>query len=230
MTYLNTNPMATLDAAITNASRGAFADLAAFKTSFQTNGNAFVGTFDFTNADTGAIGGFDVDGGAALNAEGILKGTGTSYGINVLEGFKVKFPELSERTNKRWVDLQVGANADQTLRIGITAANTSALGVSDVDVSTLPQYAIVHIDQAINAVSLARADIGAALSRLSYSESNLSSMNENIQSSRSRMLDTDFAEETARLTRDQILQQSGLAMLAMANNSPKQVLSLLKNL
>lgn len=228
MVYLNQNPGATLSTAITNASHGAFANLAGFDAAFNANGNAFIASMNLTNADTGAIGGFDADGGAVLSAKDVLLDVGTSYGDNILEGFKLNFPTLPKNANQRWVDLQVGAGAQDKVTVGITAANAGALGISDLDVSTLPQFALVHIDEALNAVSTARANIGAALSRLDATAGNLQTTSENLQASRSRMLDADYAEETASLTRDQILRQSGIAMLSMANTTPNLVLQLLR--
>lgn len=229
-TYLTQNQAATLDQAITNASHGAFASLAAFDTAFNTNANAFIGAMNLTNADTGAIGGYDADGGAVLSARDILLDVGSSYGDNVMEGFKLNAPKLPEQANQRWVQLQVGAGAEDRVTMGITAANAGALGISDLDISTLPQFALVHVDEAIKAVSIARGNIGAALSRFDATMSNLQTTSENLQSSRSRIRDADFAQETAALTRDQILRQSSTAMLAMANAAPDQALQLLRGI
>lgn len=226
--YLSQNPGATLDQAITNASHGAFANLAAFNLAFQGNGPAFINAFNFTNADTGAIGGFDVDGGSVLSAKNVLLDIGAHYGDdNIMDGFTLVPPALPKNPNQRFMDFQAGANGKDFISIGVPAANASALGISDLDVST-PQFALVHIDEALDAVSAARARIGAALSRLDSARSNLQSMGENQQASRSRMLDTDYAEETAALTRNQILRNASTSMLAMANAQPKAVLRLLR--
>ncbi|MFA5940113.1 MAG: flagellin, partial [Sinimarinibacterium sp.] len=77
------------------------------------------------------------------------------------------------------------------------------------------------------AVNSARADMGAVQNRFSSVVANLQTTSENLSSSRSRILDADFAKETAELTRTQILQQAGTAMLAQANAAPQNVLSLL---
>jgi flagellin len=76
-------------------------------------------------------------------------------------------------------------------------------------------------------VNSARADMGAVQNRFSSVVANLQTTSENLSSSRSRILDADFAKETAELTRTQILQQAGTAMLAQANAAPQNVLSLL---
>ncbi|ADJ63570.1 flagellin [Herbaspirillum seropedicae] len=90
------------------------------------------------------------------------------------------------------------------------------------------QKAIQNLDKAISLISSKRAEFGAVQNRFSAVISNLQVSSENITSSRSRIMDTDYAQETANLTRAQILQQAGNAMLSQANSAPQQVLSLLK--
>jgi flagellin len=84
------------------------------------------------------------------------------------------------------------------------------------------------MDGALSAVASARATLGAVQTRFEALVSNLNTNAENLTASRSRVLDADFAQETARLTRTQILQQAGTAMLAQANALPNNVLSLLR--
>ncbi len=86
------------------------------------------------------------------------------------------------------------------------------------------------IDNALNAISTQRATYGAAQNRLTNAVANLQVTSENLSAAKSQITDADFAAETAALTRGQILQQAGQAMLAQANSSPNQVLSLLRNL
>ncbi|WP_050462242.1 flagellin N-terminal helical domain-containing protein [Herbaspirillum autotrophicum] len=88
--------------------------------------------------------------------------------------------------------------------------------------------AIKNLDKAISVISSKRAEFGAVQNRFDAVISNLQISSENITSSRSRIMDADFASETANLTRAQILQQAGTAMLAQANSAPNNVLSLLK--
>ena len=84
------------------------------------------------------------------------------------------------------------------------------------------------MDAALKSVNESRADLGAIQNRFTSVVSNLQTTSENLSSSRSRIVDADFAEETAALTRNQILQQAGTAMLAQANSLPNNVLSLLQ--
>ena len=87
---------------------------------------------------------------------------------------------------------------------------------------------ILRMDAALNSVSTLRSTLGAIQNRFESTISNLQATNENLTASRSRIMDTDFAAETANLTRGQILQQAGVAMLAQANALPNNVLALLR--
>ena len=84
------------------------------------------------------------------------------------------------------------------------------------------------MDGALQAVNSARADLGAIQNRFESVVSNLNVNSENLAASRSRILDADFASETANLSRSQILQQAGTAMVAQANQLPQGVLALLR--
>ncbi len=112
-----------------------------------------------------------------------------------------------------------------------TAATASTLTkVSDIDVSTVDgsTKALKIIDAALAAVNGQRASFGALQSRFETTVNNLQSTSENMSASRSRIQDADFAAETANLSRSQILQQAGTAMVAQANQLPQGVLSLLR--
>jgi flagellin len=108
--------------------------------------------------------------------------------------------------------------------------NATLSSIADVDVSTRAgaNNALEVIDKALRTVSDSRADLGAIQNRLEYTISNLANVSENVTAARSRIQDTDFASETANLTRNQILQQAGIAMLSQANSAPQAVLALLK--
>ncbi len=101
---------------------------------------------------------------------------------------------------------------------------------SDLDISSVEgaQQALSIVDKALTAVNSSRADMGAIQNRFTSTIANLSTTSENLSASRSRIRDTDYAKETAELTRTQILQQAGTAMLAQANQSPSSVMSLLQ--
>lgn len=110
----------------------------------------------------------------------------------------------------------------------IAAATTS--GISALNVTTFgdAQTAIRQVDEALTQINSARADLGAVQNRFVSVVANLQTAAENLSASRSRILDADFAAETAALTRAQILQQAGTAILAQANAVPQNVLSLLR--
>ena len=113
----------------------------------------------------------------------------------------------------------------------VAAATGSDLqSVAKLDVSTVDgsNKALRTIDAALNQINSNRAALGAIQNRFASTISNLNTTTENLSASRSRIQDTDFASETANLTRGQILQQAGTAMLAQANSLPNGVLSLLR--
>ncbi|HEL2960370.1 flagellin [Stenotrophomonas maltophilia] len=119
---------------------------------------------------------------------------------------------------------QVAAGTGGTLT-GATARHVEDLNVSTVEGA---QQALSIVDKALESVNSVRADLGAIQNRFTSVVANLQTSSENLSASRSRIRDTDFAKETAELTRTQILQQAGTAMLAQANQVPQNVLSLLQ--
>jgi len=130
---------------------------------------------------------------------------------------------------------QVGANAGETLNISTTdiaadtavaAAIISTAGIDGAD-SSNASAALVLLDAAIGAVTTQRAIYGAVQSRFESAINNLQIGVENQAAARGRIIDADFAVETAALTRSQILQQAGNAMVAQANAAPQSVLQLL---
>jgi len=138
----------------------------------------------------------------------------------------------------------IGGNVDFNSSTGFTltsddATNTLITGgnagstlrkVSDIDISTQDgaSYALQIVDGALASVSANRAQLGAIQNRFMSTIDNLNTNSENLSASRGRILDADFALETANLTRTQILQQAGTAMVAQANQLPQAVLQLLK--
>lgn len=120
---------------------------------------------------------------------------------------------------------QVGANVGDTLTVTTNAVTTVA---GDLTTAANANAAITAIDAKLDVINNDRATYGAAQSRFASVISNLESARENQTAARSRIMDTDFAAETANLTRGQILQQAGTAMLAQANSLPNTVLQLLR--
>ncbi len=128
---------------------------------------------------------------------------------------------------------QIGFEADVNNQITVSTFDVAAAsGVASVlagGISTKASasYMVSAIDIALDKISTIRADFGAAQNRLESTVRNNANIIENQSAARSRILDADFARETANLTRTQILQQAGTAMLAQANQLPQNVLSLL---
>ena len=127
----------------------------------------------------------------------------------------------------------VGANANQNISVNLSRANgygTAGLGLAALSVSSVTgaSAALALVDSAIKAVDGKRADLGAVQNRFQATIRNLTNISENVSGARSRIRDTDFAKETAELTRTQILQQTSTTVLAQANQRPQAALSLLQ--
>ena len=137
------------------------------------------------------------------------------------------------------LSFQVGSNTGTENQISIKLANltASALGVNsgaiaisgaDSTISANFSAAVNAIDSALQTINSTRADLGAAQNRLTSTINNLQNINENAEAARGRVQDTDFAAETAQLTKQQTLQQASTAVLAQANQLPSAVLKLLQ--
>lgn len=143
--------------------------------------------------------------------------------MNILDG------GFSAGTKKA---LQVGANANQTISIAISALK-SVVGSSlkdalKIDTATNAQSAIATVQSSIEKLSTLRSKLGAVQNRLEHTVANLDNISENTQSAESRIRDTDMAEEMVQYSKNNILQQAGQSMLAQANQANQGVLSLLQ--
>lgn len=130
----------------------------------------------------------------------------------------------------------IGANSGQTISVGLSAPgnglsgfSATGLSINDLSVSSAggASAALDAIDNALSAVGGARADLGAMTNRFQSTIRNLSNITENMSSARSQIMDTDFAKETANLTRNQIIQQASTTVLSQANQRPQAALQLL---
>ncbi|NDD91240.1 flagellin FliC [bacterium] len=134
---------------------------------------------------------------------------------------------------KSQLDLQVGIRSDEHDRIGFNVSENDvradALGISGVKSESIEdaRSSIDSVDNALNKVSETRARLGAMQNKLHSTANNLAITKENLISARSRISDTDIAEETSNLVRENILQQAGIAVLAQANQNPMTALKLL---
>jgi len=133
------------------------------------------------------------------------------------------------------INIQVGANtaADNQIAISVDNLSTTVASVTTISIGSNAAAsgalnAITALDNAIRSIDTARSKLGAVQNRFTTTIGNLQSSIENQSAARSRITDTDFASETANLSRNQILQQAGTAMLAQANQGGQSVLSLLR--
>ncbi len=131
------------------------------------------------------------------------------------------------------VSIQVGINTTagtDTLSVTLTSSLTSSLSISSLNIGSTgsASSAITALDTALDTVTTARATLGAVQNRLSSSIANTDSRIENLSAANSRIADVDIAKETAELTKNNILQQAALSVLAQANQQPAQALTLLR--
>jgi flagellin len=123
--------------------------------------------------------------------------------------------------------ISLGATTGGTVFNSLTSSFSSVAGLS-LTSDTNAQAAIAVVDAALGQISSSRGDLGAIQNRFESTISNLMNVSENISAAQSRIVDADFAAETASLTKSQILQQAGLAMLSQANQVPQAALTLLQ--
>jgi len=169
-------------------------------------------TFQFTAADTADVAHMSSKLGL-FNAS--IKGTGdTNFRMHVVNNQ----PQF-----------QIGADQGQSMEVGMADMTARALGVDKLDMTTVAgaQKALGKLNKAIDMVSSERSKLGAFQNRLEYAVNNLRSTHSNLSAAESRIRDADIAQEMIEFTRNQIVSQSGTAMLAQANMIPQGVLQLL---
>ncbi len=128
------------------------------------------------------------------------------------------------------VDIQTGVNSGETITITLEDAQTTALGINALTITDVAtsSAALLPIDLAIDAVVAVRGNLGASQNRMSSAMRSIATSVENLAAAESRIRDVDVASETARLTRNQIMQQAAASILAQANTQPQIALSLLQ--
>jgi flagellin len=214
------------------------------------NGHAAaISAFNAQSAKTGITASYDDAGGlklthadgADINIKNVSSDASATATIGAYDedGAAIATPEVTETTGatvagRIILDSENSFSVDDasgfSLDTGTDNGSSALKSVADLDISTFEgaQMAIKTADAALASVNSQRAQYGALQSRFESAISNLSSSTENLSASRSRIVDTDFASETANMTRGQILQQAGTSMLAQANSLPNGVLSLLR--
>ena len=224
--------------------------------SLAVSDNAALATQTFNFTSFGAQ--FDVKSYQAQTASQIGTAIGTLNGLGGTASFGNPGQLIVAQGNNSALKFQSGANSDafiqvdtlnvqtassgayagtasemMTLGTRISQSGTGNLGtlgsLDTIDTwQTAFKNAAAAVDSALEYVSTQRSVYGSQMNRLSYVSTNLQAQSTNIQNSRSAIIDTDFAAETARLTKGQIMQQAATAMLAQANQMPNVILSLLK--
>ena len=173
--------------------------------------------------------------------DGVLTGEDkTSIGVEI-EALKEEINRIANSTSfngktllagkyasTEKLNFKIGANTNSCDTLGITIGSmkADALKVSGITIGDAPK-ALKSIDAAIVAVSSQRAKLGAVQNRMEYAIESLSTTAENLTSAESRIRDVDMASEMVNYTKNNILQQSAMSMLAQANQQPQQILSLL---
>ena len=163
-----------------------------------------------------------------------IASTAQFNGMNMLTGRFARPTGENVVTSSMW--FHIGANMDQRTQVYIGTMSAAALGlrnVGDESIMTLEtpdeaNRAIGTLDEALKKINKQRADLGAYQNRLEKTVTGLDIGAENLQASESRIRDTDMAAEMVEFTKDQVLSQAGTAMLAQANQSSQNVLSLLR--
>jgi flagellin len=147
-----------------------------------------------------------------------IANTSTFNGVSLLDGSATS------------LDIQVGIAAGEIITIGLSDATASTLGVGTLDVTSVTNAnaALTAIDSAIDGVTSARGNLGAAQNRMTSAIASITNTRENLSSAESRIRDVDVALETADLTRNSILQQAAVSVLAQANTQPQLALTLLR--
>jgi flagellin len=172
----------------------------------------------------------DTANGTAFNAKVITLAGASNSDLYFQGGSDTSTPNMivydaiNIRTDSTTGGLQAMNNVGGQVSVLNSYTSTHAQATWATAFSTFGTY----VDAAVDLVSEQRSVMGALQNRISYINQNLEAYSTNLQSSRSAIMDTDFAAETAKLTKGQIMQQAATAMLAQANQMPNVVLSLLK--
>jgi flagellin len=205
------------DGRITGAEIAGLMDALDGITASFSGGNLSIATDDGSNIEL-------TQAGADAAAEGLAGGAATTtyYG-------SVSVSSTSSQ-GIQFTGLDPGSVQSDMANTAPGAATTNNYVVSQVDISTAEgaQIAMQVIDSALTEINSSRADLGALQNRFEAVVSNIGITSENLTAARSRIMDADFAAETASLTRSQILQQAGVSILAQANSLPQLALSLLQ--
>lgn len=192
-------------------------------------GAALAGSLTINGTDIGALAAVGTAAERGQQMVDAINNVSTTTGVNAyIDSTTNKIVMTSES------DITLGGTDDGSLTgfdgagaQSATATNVTGLTTMDVSSFAGSQLAIKQVDSALESINTARANLGAVQNRFTSVVSSLQTTSENLSASRSRIQDADFAQETANMSRAQVLQQAGTSMLAQANSSPQSVLKLL---
>ncbi len=209
--------------------------------------DSLVNAINAVSAETGVVASLNeanqlvltAEDGRNIQVENVVNGAvvAAGGGANAVAGLEtgVTGGRITLQSEQQ-IELAENGGSDALAKLGDVGADGATLfgvnsdaAVSTIDITTREgaNRAIEIADVAIGQISSVRADLGAVQNRLESTVSNLTTSAENLSASRSRILDADFADETAKFSRNQILQQAGVSVLAQANQQPQVALSLL---
>ena len=215
-------PLATGSMLINGTDIGAILGTAA---TADDRASELVAAINSVSGDTGVTAALDTAGTFVLSANDGRNIDITGTGTAVSTGFanSTTYGQVSLTSGS---DITIAGNTNASAKL---AAGTSAAVGSSLDVSsaTGAQSAISSVDSAINSIDTIRGGLGAIQNRFESTIANLNNVSENLSAARSRILDADIAQETSNMTKQNILQQAGVSILAQANQAPQLALSLL---
>jgi flagellin len=197
----------SLDTAIASATNNTYTTAAQFITAYQSagGGQAFINSLNLTDPDVGAI-----EGGTGA---GVIPDTNLDT-WDPLRHFK----ELWPSTPTLPISIQVGDQAGQTMLMPQVLASSVNLGLTGIDMVKNAAAALTQFDAALNQVTTYRSQLGTVQNRLEHTYNASSIMAQELTASESRIRDLDFGQEMTQISRHQLLNDSGISMLAQANN------------
>ncbi len=239
---------AGVDAAVTSATSSRFTTLDALKTQFLADVDAAADSrsfllnscgIDLDNQDVGSILGADANQGEIRDDKGtVLEGVNTKFWYypsankTLINGLTVTWPDFQKGPGLKF---QVGTKANQVITSAFINISAEGLGLKDdrgnvisVGTRVKAKQAMTILDNAIDKVLDQQTNIGALESRLTYTQNNLTTAGENTTSAESVIRDADMAKEMVGYTKNNVLLQAAQSMLAQANQSSSNVLSLLQ--
>lgn len=192
------------------------------------------GKLQFSSASTMTLKASGLNSFETARALGITFNSDTIGGSDGVNDTLIIYPRLNLKSrNDAAISVEVTSSGEaatglKDLNIGLNSLQGSSLSSLNISTQLSAEKSISVVDNALTTINATRSNLGAINNRLDFTIANLSNISEKTTAALSRIVDTDFAQETAKLSRATVLQQAAQAMLAQANQRPQQVLSLLR--